>query len=195
MASPPLGPPEPPYTMRLNVWYSVSVAAKPYGQSAPETSESLWPVRLWDHLSPHILWRSWPICKREKISNIQVFFVIYAIILKSDIFTKSFTFAGSLSTCGRFRLQLKRLNCCTIPWKVYSFAIMDDIGTHYYFNVTFFNVLISMIHITVADLNDETLLQKNSRLFINNTLKDMTHFRSEIRKSLVSRQIRSVVKK
>ena len=52
-----------------------------------------------------------------------------------------------------------------------------------------------MIHITVADLNDETLLQKNSRLFINNTLKDMTHFRSEIRKSLVSRQIRSVVKK
>ena len=72
---------------------------------------------------------------------------------------------------------------------------MDDIGTHYYFNVTFFNVLISMIHITVADLNDETLLQKNSRLFINNTLKDMTHFRSEIRKSLVSRQIRSVVKK
>ena len=72
---------------------------------------------------------------------------------------------------------------------------MDDIGTYYYFNVTFFNVLISMIHITVADLNDETLLQKNSRLFINNTLKDMTHFRSEIRKSLVSRQIRSVVKK
>ena len=72
---------------------------------------------------------------------------------------------------------------------------MDDIGTHYYFNVTFFKVLISMIHITVADLNDETLLQKNSRLFINNTLKDMTHFRSEIRKSLVSRQIRSVVKK
>ena len=72
---------------------------------------------------------------------------------------------------------------------------MDDIGTHYYFNVTFFNVLISMIHIIVADLNDETLLQKNSRLFINNTLKDMTHFRSEIRKSLVSRQIRSVGKK
>ena len=72
---------------------------------------------------------------------------------------------------------------------------MDDIGTHYYFNVTFFHVLISIDHITVADLNDETLLQKNSRLFINNTLKDMTHFRSEIRKSLVSRQIRSVVKK
>ena len=171
-----------------------------------QLQKALWPVRPWDQRilmaspplgppEPPILWRSWPICKREKMSNIQVFFVIYAIILKSDIFTKLFTFAGSLSTCGRFSLQLKRLNCCTIPCKVYSFAKMDDIGTHYYFNVTFFNVLISMIHITVAYLNDETSLQKKSRLFINNTLKDMTHFRSEIRKSLVSRQIRSVGKK
>ena len=66
MASPPLGPPEPPNTMRLNVWCSVSVAAKPYGQSAPGTtwaplyyevkcvvfcvscSKALWPVRPWD---------------------------------------------------------------------------------------------------------------------------------------------------
>ena len=72
---------------------------------------------------------------------------------------------------------------------------MDDIGTHYYFNVTFFNVHFSMKHISVAYLNDETSLQKNSRLFINNTGKDMTHFRSEIRKSLASRQIRSDVKK
>ena len=154
MASPPLGPPEPPYTMRLNVWYSVSVAAKPYGQSAPETSESLWPVRLWDHLSPPILWRSWPICKREKMSNIQVFFLIYAIILKSDIFTKWFTSPGSVGAYGRFRPRLKDLKCCFIPWKLSSYAKLDDIVSDYYFNVTFFNVLILMIHIIVAYLND-----------------------------------------
>ena len=92
MANSPLGPPEPPYTMRLNVWYFVSVAAKPYGQSATGTtwaplyyevkcvvfcvscSKALWPVRPWDHLSPPILWRSWAICKRDKMCNIKVFF-------------------------------------------------------------------------------------------------------------------------
>ena len=140
MASPPLGPPEPPYTMRLNVWCSVSVAAKPYGQSAPGTtwapiyyevkclvfcvscSKALWPVRPWDHLSPPILWRSWAICKRDKMCNIKVFYVIYTIILKSDIFTKLFTFAGALGTCGRFRPRFKRLKCSTMPLKVSSFA-------------------------------------------------------------------------
>ena len=127
--------------------------------------------------------------------NIKVFFVIYTIILKSDIFTKLFTFAGALGTSGRFRPWFKRLKCTTMPLKVSSFAKQDDMGSHYYFNVTFFYVHISMKHIIVAYLNDETSLQKNSRLYINNTGKDMTHFRSEIRKSLASRQIRSVIKK
>ena len=52
-----------------------------------------------------------------------------------------------------------------------------------------------MKYIIVAYTIDDISLQKNSRLFINNTGKDMTHFRSEIRKSLASRQIRSVIKK
>ena len=52
-----------------------------------------------------------------------------------------------------------------------------------------------MKYIIVAYPIDDISLQKNSRLFINNTGKDMTHFRSEIRKSLASRQIRSVIKK
>ena len=68
-------------------------------------------------------------------------------------------------------------------------------GQSLLFQCNFFYVHISMKHIIVAYLNDETSLQKNSWLFMNNTLKDMTQFRSEIRKSLAIRQIRSVVKK
>ena len=68
-------------------------------------------------------------------------------------------------------------------------------GQSLLFQCNFFYVHISMKHTIVAYLNDETSLQKNSRLSINNTLKDMTHFCSEIRKSLAIRQIRSVVKK
>ena len=52
-----------------------------------------------------------------------------------------------------------------------------------------------MKYIIVAYPIDDISLQKNSRLFINNTGKDMTYFRSEIRKSWASRQIRSDVKK
>ena len=96
---------------------------------------------------------------------------------------------------GRFRPRLKGLNCSFIPWKVSSSAKLDDIGRDYYFNVTFLHDLISMKYIIVAYPIDDISLQKNSRLFINNTGKDMTHFRSEIRKSLASRQIRSDVKK
>ena len=52
-----------------------------------------------------------------------------------------------------------------------------------------------MKYIIVAYPIDDISLQKNSRLFINNTGKDMTLFRSEIRKSLGDRQIRSVEQK
>ena len=143
------------------------------------------------------------VCVTKKPTNMQswrnvqyksIFFVIYTIILKSDIFTKWFTSPGSVGAYGRFRPRLKDLKCCFIPWKLSSYAKLDDIVSDYYFNVTFLHDLISMKYIIVAYTIDDISLQKNSRLFINNTGKDMTHFR-EIRKSLASRKIRSVIKK